>query len=419
VKTYDIGFDQAYRLAVENAAPIARQTLPIQNAVGRVLAEPVIAKVDSPSVDASLKDGYAVVSADVSHASSESPVNLEIIGSVAAGGHLDVPLARGQTVRILSGAPLPEGAEAVLAEEFTDAGGGGQLIAACATAEPGRNVQPRGEDVSSGENLAEAGEMVSPQLVGRLVAGGISALSVFKNPRVGLLATGSEILLPGKSPVSGKLYASNVALQQAWLANAGIDTEMLVSADSFAGIADAIRNLYETCDGVITSGGAWKGDRDLVVKVLESLGWEMFFHRARMGPGKAVAAGRLNGKPVYCLPGGPASNEAAFIMIVFPAILKMSGFRHCPYLYLTGRLESDVHGQSDWTQFIQCEILQKSPEILLGPKKMKSRLAAMTKTPAVLKIPEGVEKIAAGELVPFLCLDRKVFEWPIDNAPSP
>ncbi|HMA86991.1 MAG TPA: molybdopterin molybdotransferase MoeA [Desulfosalsimonadaceae bacterium] len=419
MKTYDIGFDRAYRLVAKNAVPIGKKILPVQQAVGRVLSDSLSAKVNSPSINASLKDGYAVISADLSDASPEKPVKLEVVGSVAAGGHSDMSLARGQVIRILTGAPLPEGAEAVLAEEFTDAGGDGKWIVARATAEPARNVQPKGEDVHLGEKLAQAGDMVSPQLVGRLVAGGIAAVSVFQKPRVGLLATGSEILLPGKPPVSGKLYASNVALQQAWLANAGIDTEMLISADFFERIAEAIRNLYETCDVVITSGGAWKGDRDLVVKVLESLGWEMFFHRARMGPGKAVGAGRLKGKPVYCLPGGPASNEAAFIMIVFPAILKMSGFRHCPYLYLTGRLESDVHGQSDWTQFIQCEILQKSPEILLRPSKLKSRLAAMTQTPAVLKIPEGTEKISAGTMVPFICLDRKVFEWPIDDAPSP
>lgn len=419
MKAYDIGFDRAYRLAVKNAAALAKQIVPIQDTVGRVLAEPAAAKVNSPSVDASLKDGYAVVLADLSRAAPENPVKLEVIGSVAAGSRPDISLGRGQAVRILSGAPLPEGAEAVLAEEFTDAGADGKWIFARATAEPGRNVQPKGEDVCLGEKLAEAGRVVSPQLMGRLVAGGISALCVFKKPRVGLLATGSEILLPGKPPVAGKLYASNVALQQAWLGGEGIDTQVLISADSFEEIAGAIRVLHETCDAVITSGGAWKGDRDLVVKVLDSLGWEMFFHRARMGPGKALGAGRLKGKPVFCLPGGPASNEAAFIMIVFPAILKMAGFRHCPYLYLTGRLESDVYGQSDWTRFIQCEIRQTSTEILLYPKKLKSRLAAMTQTPAIVKIPEGTDRIAAGTSVPFICLDRRLFEWPIGNAPSP
>ena len=416
MKTYDIGFDRACRLAIEKSVPIGKQTLKIQQAVGHVLAEPLAARVNSPSIDASLKDGYAVISADLSGASPEKPVKLEVIGSVAAGGHSDTSLARGQAIRILSGAPLPEGAEAVLAEEFTEPADVG--IIARATAEPGRNVQPKGEDVYFGEKLAATGDVVSPQLVGRLVAGGISELSVYKRPRVGLLATGSEILLSGKPPVAGKLYASNVALQQAWLSGEGIETKILVSKDTFEGIADGIQRLHDDCDVVITSGGAWKGDRDLVVKVLESLGWEMYFHRARLGPGKAVGAGRLAGKPVFCLPGGPASNETAFIMIVFPAVLKIAGFRHCPYLYLNGRLEIDVQGQSDWTQFIQCEIIQTSPEILLRPTKLKSRLAAMTRTPAVVKIPEGMEKIAAGTVVPFLCLDRQLFEWPI-IAPSP
>lgn len=429
MKQYDIGFNEAYRLAVENARPLGKETVPIQEAGGRILAEAATAAVNSPSVDASLKDGYAVLSEDIAEVTPDNPVELMVIDSVAAGGESGVKLKRGEAVRILSGAPLPEGAEAVLAEEFTrefkerkegsgkerskGKGPAAAVITATNTAEPGRNVQPKGEDVTLGEELAPAGTPVTPQLIGSLVAGGLSELSVFRKPRVGLLATGSEILLPGLPPVEGKLYASNIALQQAWLNGEGIETEVRITGDTWDETASAIEELNSSCDVVITSGGAWKSDRDLVVKVLESLGWGMYFHRARMGPGKPLGAGELRGKPVYILPGGPASNEAAFIMVVFPAVLKIAGYRRAPYLSLSGRLEREVRGQSDWTQFIQCEVPRVHPEIILRPKKMKSRLAAMSKTPAVVTIPEGVDVLPAGSVLPFLCLDRNSMGWEI------
>jgi molybdopterin molybdotransferase len=411
VKKYDIGFDLAARLALENTHPIGDEIVNISASVGRVLSLPVYAAVDSPTVDSSLKDGYAIVSSDLDHASEESPVDLEMIGHMAAGDSIVHTVSSGSAVRILSGAAVPLGATAVLADEF--AVRDGNIVRAFATADPGRNILPKGSDVRCGEILAETGQLLTPQLIGLLVAGGICDVNVFQKPRIGLLATGSEILLPGRPMMPGKLYASNAALQQAWFQYVGFESLVEASKDSEKSIADAIVQMLASRDVIITSGGAWKGDRDLVVKVLDSLGWRMLFHRVRMGPGKAVAMGFLDGKPVFCLPGGPASNEMAFIMIVFPAILKFSGYSRCPFICLTGRLEKEITGQVDWTQFIQCEIIQTHPEIILRPGKMKSRLAAMSRTHAIVKIPEGVESIAAGERVTFICLNKDLFAVPL------
>lgn len=411
MKRLDIGFELACQLALDNVAPIGVEELALSNAVGCVLAGPVTARVNAPSVASSTKDGYAVLSGDTAAAGPDRPVTLEVIDHVAAGGRMEGAVRPGQAVRILTGAPIPDGADAVLAEEFADIAG--RWITARADAGPGRNIQEAGADVALGEPLADAGRRVTPRLVGLLAAGGISAVSVFKKPRVGLLATGSEIELPGRALTEGKLYASNVALQQAWLSGSGMAVELLAVPDASADISDAICRLHADCDVILTSGGAWKGDRDLVVKVLEELGWEMFFHRTRMGPGKSLGAGRLDEKPVFCLPGGPASNEIAFAMIVFPALLKMAGLTTAPYLRLSGRLAEAVSGRPDWTQFIPCDIAGTRPEIVLHPARLKSRMAGMNRTPAVLRIPEGVETIEAGAQVNFLCLDRQVFEWPI------
>jgi molybdopterin molybdotransferase len=411
VKQYDIGFDLAFRMAMEGTHRIGVETMPISLCVGRVLSSKVCAAVDSPTDDASLKDGYAVVSTDLAHASDKNPIELKIIGHAAAGESADQRVLPGTAVRILSGASVPIGATAILADEF--AAPDGNYIRALATAEPGRNILHKGSDVCCGEVLGEPGQLLTPQLIGLLVAGGIINLEVFRRPRIGLLATGSEILLPGRPMTKGKLYASNAALQQAWFQLMGFESIVSSSGDSEAAIAEALIRMLASCDVLITSGGAWKGDRDLVVKVLDGLGWKMLFHRVRMGPGKAVAMGFLDGKPVFCLPGGPASNEMAFIMIVFPAILKFSGYSRCPYIGLSGRLEKEISGQVDWTQFIQCQVVQTDPEIMLRPGKMKSRLAAMSRTHAIVKIPEGVETIPAGERVPFICLNKDLFAVPL------
>jgi len=408
---HDIGFDRAVGLALENVRPLPEEILNIDRAVGRVVSRPLFGQVDSPSVDASLKDGYAVISADVAETAPQTPIRLSITGMLAAGDTSDCRVTSGTTVRINSGAPVPEGANAVLAEEFTRRESGHLL--ALAPAGPGRNILPKGTDVRQGELLISEGQVIRPQLVGLLVAGGISQVPVYRRPRVGLLATGSELLPPGAEFREGKLYASNIALQHAWLNVAGIDVAIRISDDSEEGIARAIETLMADADVVITSGGAWKSDRDLVVKVLDAMGWRMIFHRVRMGPGKAVGMGKLDSKPVFCLPGGPASNERAFVMIVFPAILRMAGFRHCPWLYLDGRLNRPVSGQADWTQFIQCDMEKTENGILLHPRKMTSRLAAMARNPAVIKIPEGVETIAEGTRVLFICTAPDLFAYPI------
>lgn len=408
MKQQDIGFDQACHLAMQNVQPPGTRIVSLAEAVGAICSEAVPARVNSPSVDSSLKDGYAVMSRDVRSATQDSPVRLRVKGHVAAGVEDPVIVTSGSTVRILSGAAIPEGADAVLAEEFTAVEG--DDVRALGSAEEGRNIMLKGSDVAAGEILAEKGQVLTPALVGLLAAGGVSECSVFVKPKISLLATGSEVLLPGRPLETGKLYASNVVLQDSHLTSAGFQTRVQAAGDTAEEIAAAVNTMLEESDVLITSGGAWKGDRDLVVSVLEKAGCRMLFHRVRMGPGKAVGMGILNGKPAFCLPGGPTSNEMAFLMIAFPAIMKMAGYGRFPYLRLYGKLTGSITGQKDWTQFKQCRLVRHKTQILVQPMKMKSRLASMAKTHALVKIPEGVESISAGEMVPFICTSSHVIQ---------
>lgn len=400
---YDIGFDRAFDVAMSCVIPMASEMVSPALAVGRACAETLYAAVDSPSLDASVKDGYAVVSTDLADASRDNPITLQIIDYVGAGSHSSAVVSPGKTIQILSGAPIPAGADAVLAEEFAEIGNG--AIRAVADAQPGRNILRKGADVAVGEKLVEAGRELTPAIIGRLVGGGISETPVHKRPRVGLLGTGDEVLLPGSAPQPGKLFASNLALQQAWFSSRGIHAEPRVAGDSMESLTSAIKEMLPQSDVIITSGGAWKGDRDLIVAVLQSLGWELKFHRVRMGPGKAVGMGLLEGKPIFCLPGGPPSNEMAFLMIAFPAIHRMAGHCVSPFLNFTASLESDVVGQLDWTQFVHCRIIKKEGNLFLRPLEMKRRLASMSEAQAIFRIPEGVNRIPAAAPVSCVCLD--------------
>lgn len=402
---YDIGFGRASDLAVENIAPLGTEIVSASDLVGRVCAQDVIALIDYPSSDSSLKDGYAVVSQDVDAASVSSPVRLSVEGMVGAGDECTATVSNGTTVRVLSGSPIPRGADAVLAEEFVEVGPG--HIEAMACAEQGRNILFKGDEIENGEILAHAGQVLTPSKISLVVAGGLNKISVFRRPIVGLLATGNEVLLPGKVPETGKLFASNLVLQQAWLRSRSLETIIRHAGDSLEELTATVESMLSNCDVLLTSGGAWKGDRDLIVKALDMLGWDPVFHRVRIGPGKAVGMGFLGGKPIFCLPGGPPSNEIAFLMLAFPAVLQMAGCRGLPYPRLTGILAEEVGGQEDWTQVIHCRAERRGSEIHLLPLNRKQRLRTMARADGLVLVLEGVTSIPAGSSVEFICLSHE------------
>jgi molybdopterin molybdotransferase len=407
----DISFRDALQISRDHVVPTDHELVPINLAVGRIAATEIRSLVDSPSEDVSVKDGYAVISHDVATASAHHPKLLQVVASAAAGESLQYEVKPGQAVRVLSGALLPKGADAVLAEEFTRSHG--EFVEARGDAYEGRNILTQGVDVQAGEVLAKPHQELTPSLVGLMVAGGITEAKAFRRPRIALLAIGDEVLLPGMEQQRGAIYSSNLALQEAWLKSHGLPNTTTVCGDSFTEIARSVDTLTEAADVLLTSGGAWKSERDLIVKVLQSLGWEILFHRVKMGPGKAVAMAVREGKTVFCLPGGPPSNEAAFLTIALPAVLRISGSANRPYPRLAGRLSEDLTGQKDWTQIIHCRVSRNSEEFNLEPLQMKRRLISMARAGGLCFIPEGVERIPAGSMVPFYCIDKTVLatDW--------
>lgn len=393
-----IGLSRALELTAERTPLLPPRPRPLSRAAGLVCAQVARARVSSPSVTASTKDGFAVRGADLAGASPENPTRLVLAGFLAAGEKANGRLEPGQAMAVTTGAPLPPGADAVLASEFAHREE--DWVVCLADAEPGRNVAAKGCDVAPGQVLAEPGMRLDPATLGLMAAGGCSQVEVYPRPKAGLLATGREVVAPGHPLPQGSVYASNLVALGSWLDLHGLAAGSRVVDDDEAQIAEAAQDLLQEGDALLTSGGAWTSRRDLVVGVLRDLGMELIFRRVRMGPGKGVAFGLLQGKPVFCLPGGPPSNEMAFLQIALPGLLRMAG-RPAPGLARApARLARDLRGQSDWTQFWhgRLEPAAEGPPVFHA-FETSGRLSAMARSQAIVCLPEGQSRIPAGETV--------------------
>jgi molybdopterin molybdotransferase len=400
VRWLAVGLDEALKLTLENIRPLEpRQSADLVHSVDRVVWEDMFATVDSPSVDASLKDGYAVISNEIAQATRENPVVLKLSGHMAAGSREEMAVSSGLAVRILTGARIPKGADAVVSEEFVE--DKGDTIIVKTFAEPGRNILPRGSDVSCGQCIAQKGRRLTPGLVGLLAASGHSRVPVAPNPRVSVIATGDEVVAPGKPLPDGKLYASNMTTLAAWCRRYGMETCMEIVKDDRDAIYHSLDTQSRQTDAIITSGGAWTGDRDMVAQILEELDWRQVFHRIRIGPGKAVGFGLLKEKPVFILPGGPPSNLMGFLQIALPGLLKLAGHTAPGLPKITVRLADDLKGAyADWTQLIFGD-LDFHPELpVFHSLRNNSRLGSMADAKAVVAITEGRTLLKAGDIVP-------------------
>lgn len=392
-----IGFKEALELTLSHVSPGATKILPLDRLVGRILAADVVARVDCPSVSTSRKDGYAVVAADLSDADEKNPVRLKVLGHLSAGDRRQLAISSGQTVRVTTGAPLPEGADAVLAEEFCRQEAG--VIEAFNTAEAGRNIQQRGRDIRNGDAVAARGVKLNPARVGLLAAAGLAEAEVYQYPNVAVIATGDEVVLPGNKLRKGQLYASNLTEICAWLTQIGLPYITKLVDDKKEDIKNAIEKNLSAVDVFLTSGGAWGSERDLILDVVADLSWQGIYHRVRMGPGKPVGFGLLNDKPFFCLPGGPSSNEMAFLQLGLPALLKMQGASPLAFPMVSANLTQTVYGKKEWTDFIHARLEKRDNQLFVHPARLKSALLSMAQKEAMIIIPEDREEIPAGEKV--------------------
>ena len=308
--------------------PLATETIALVHAAGRVLARDVTSPLALPPWDNSSMDGYAVRAADVRGARGDAPVALPVTATIAAGAQPPSALAPGTAMRIMTGAPVPDGADSVIRVEDTDRGDERVLIIDARDA--GRNVRPRGEDLRAGEVAARAGTPIGPAQLGVLASVGAREVVVHRRPRVAVLSTGDEVVdldafdevLAGRRIVSSNSYTLRAAV-----AESGAEAvDLGICPDDRSALKARIREAHEAhCDLVLTSGGVSVGTYDFTREVLRELGARMRFWRVRIRPGGPLGFGLLGGMPWLGLPGNPVSAMVTFELFARPAIRRLRG----------------------------------------------------------------------------------------------
>jgi molybdopterin molybdotransferase len=324
-----ISVEEALEYILRHFKPLEPEEVSIVDALNRVLAEDIYSDMDIPPFDNSAMDGYALRAADIAEASQDSPVTMGVVADLAAGYTTDVRVEPGTAIRIMTGAPLPTGADAVVRFEDTSEGlegKGGQEVKIFVQVPAGANVRPAGEDIRRGELALTKGTVLRSQEIGVLASLGRSTVQVIRRPRVAVLATGDELLTIDQPITLGKIRNSNeysnAALVQRY---GGVPVRLGIARDNLEDLTAKIRHgLAQGVDLFLTSAGVSVGDYDVVKDVLNAEG-EMHFWQVCMKPGKPLAFGLIRGVPLIGLPGNPVSSMVSFEQFARPAILKMQG----------------------------------------------------------------------------------------------
>ena len=323
-----ISLEEARRHVLDSCRPLAPERRSLRDALGCVTTEPIVATEAVPPFDNTAVDGYAVVAADTEGA-NDTPVELAVLGVLAAGHATDVPVQRGQALRIMTGAPMPPGADAVVMVEDSTELDGGTRVRLAKTVQPGDAVRRSGSDVTDGELVFPAGTILGPAHLGVLASIGVLDVLVVPPPRVGVISTGDELVEGGRALAPGEIRESNRTMLLGLVARAGaVPVDLGLVRDDEAAITATIARAVETCDAVITSGGVSMGDYDLIKVVLDQMG-RMRWMQIAIKPAKPFAFGVLTGPdgdvPVFGLPGNPVSSLVSFELLARPALRLMAG----------------------------------------------------------------------------------------------
>ena len=408
---------EALQLVLDGVDVLSSETVPLLEALDRVLAQSVVARDSLPPFANSSMDGYAVRAADVQGASREKPVTLRVVGDVAAGSVPVTTLGKdGQTVRIMTGAPLPDGADAVIPVEETSEPWRERErplpdeIDVYRSVDSGDYVRYPGEDVEAGEEVLPPGHVLRPQEISVLASLGVAEVEVVRRPRVAILATGDE-LIPVNEPLQpGKIRNSNGYAQTAQVKALGaIPVPLGIARDTEEDVRGRLQaGLDAGMDLFVSSAGVSVGAYDVVKAVLEDEG-NVGFWRVRMRPGKPLAFGTYAGIPYLGLPGNPVSSMVSFERFARPAILKMAGHEELERPQVTVTMRDDIY--SDGRETYARAVVERGPDggyVATTTGSQGSHImTSLVKANALVIVPEGVKHVPAGERLLAMMID-----WP-------
>ena len=401
--------DEALAIALANVPLLDTEIAPLAQALGRTLLAEVRAPLDVPPFANSAMDGYAVRAEDTQGASREHPRRLTLVEDVPAGALPRKRVEAGEATRIMTGAPLPAGADAVVRVEDTEPEEG-QVLVLCAVA-AGTDVRPAGEDVVKGQVAIEGGRVVRSAEAGMLAALGFKEVAVARRPTVALITTGEELVRPGEELSPGQIYNCNAHSLMAQVQEAGAEVvSTLHCGDEAKALEEALQASLQA-DVVLASGAVSAGLQDVVRDFILERG-EVHFYRVAMRPGFPNLFATYGGKPFFGVPGNPVSSMVVFEVLVRPALLRMQGRKAIHRPKVTSVLEEGTSARRGFREFLRARTVfgeEGYRSRLVGPQG-SGRLSTMVQANSLVVVPEEAAVIEAGESVSVLLTDAKETE---------
>ena len=392
-----LSIEEAQELVLARVEPLPTETVPVEDAVGRVLAEPASAEIDLPPFDSSAMDGFALRSGD-------TPGTLPVPFRIAAGAPAERSLAPGEAMGIATGGAVPEGADAVIPLEYVV--DNDNTIEIAEAVEAGANIRPTGGDLRRGAVVVEAGVRLGGAQVAALAAAGVAEVRVSQRPRAAVLATGSELRRPGEPLEPGQIYDANGVLIEAQLASAGAAVERLSTVTDDE---DAHRTALELglgADVLVTSGGVSVGPHDLVRRIEAELGVEEVFWGVSVKPGKPISFGVRDGRLVFGLPGNPVSVLVGFELFVRPAVLALQGVADPRPRFDRARLGGELERNPARDQLVRARLRFGDEGTVVEPLPVREShmIARAALADALVLVRRGDDRLRLGEQVEFLRL---------------
>jgi molybdenum cofactor synthesis domain-containing protein len=400
-----ISVTEAIQIVKEQTPRLATEKVAVHESLDRVLAEDIVADTDLPPFNRSQMDGYAVRAEDT----NDAPVRLRIVGESAAGKGWHHQLKAGEAVRIMTGAPVPEGADAVqqveLAHELKD----NTVVELLESVALAKSIVERGSEITRGETILRPGVVINPAMQAVLASFGYATVEVSRKPRVAVMATGSELVAVDQAPGQDQIRDSNNYSIAAYAQRAGAVVERLpLTGDITADLATAFDNAAKSCDVLVTSGGVSMGVYDFTKVALKELGAELFFERVALRPGKPTVFARLpNGTLVFGLPGNPVSVSVTFNLFARTSLLAMQGANDPALTAENSVLAKPVKGSLDRESYLPAQLTTNDDgELVAFPLKWggSSDFIAFARATTLVIIPAGVKMMNSNTIVKVLRL---------------
>ncbi|HEV8138986.1 MAG TPA: gephyrin-like molybdotransferase Glp [Pyrinomonadaceae bacterium] len=381
---------EAINIVLEQTSALSTESVALSESTGRILAENIIADTDLPPFDRAQMDGYAVRAADVAN----TPAQLKVVGESAAGAGWHQEMKAGEAVRIMTGAPVPVGADAVQQVELTREANGAGTVEILETVETGRSIVKQAAEIKSGETVLRAGEKIKSETIATLASFGYAQVKVGRKPRVAVMATGTELVDVHQKPGRDQIRDSNNYTIEAYARLAGATVQRLpLAGDDREELRQQMSAAVENCDVLITSGGVSMGVYDFTKAAFRDLGAEIFFERVALRPGKPTVFGRVGKTLIFGLPGNPVSVSVTFNLFVRAALRAMQGATETSLPELTAVLAHDVKGSKDRESYLPAVLRTDEKGTLIAePLKCggSSDFVSFARATALINVPAGV-----------------------------